>query len=324
MANIVLIPIKNVLLQEHYKTNRSMVRYKISAFIVIILWSFFLFMACDPSQREKTSKENNMAFDTIEVKKQYFLDDNPQNPSCNISLFFVFPSDSDKASQKEIQRIFVKGVFGMTYDSLSPSMSASEYVRNYMDNYKLDAKIYREHTSHVGKTNDGVIHHENEHDEEEVLPKIFYSYYETLSDSIIYNRDNILSFQVKQSNNKGGAMSYNSYRNYVINLKTATLITENDIFNPGYDMALRNIFINSLLNQNDVKTVAELEDLGYFGIEEIIPNKNFFVDDKGITYTFNKGEYSAYQLSAPVVFIPYSDIRSLLRTNTLVSKIAGL
>lgn len=301
-----------------------MIQYKISAFIAVFLSGFFLFTACNHSQGGKTSMDNNVVFDTIALNEQYFLDEKPSNPSCNIALHFVYPSQTNKPLPEQLQKLFVKSIFGITYDSLSPSDAAKEYVQNYIDNYKKDAKLYREHAGSAAKSDMETLYHENEHDDEETLPKIFYSYYEILSDSIVFNRDNIISFQVKQSNNKGGAMSYNSYRNYVINFKTGTLMSENEIFNPGYDVALRTLFVNSLLNQNNVKTVSELEELGYFGIDEIVPNKNFLIDDKGITYTFNKGEYSAYQLSAPVVFIPYNDIRSLLRTNTLVSKIAGL
>lgn len=101
-------------------------------------------------------------------------------------------------------------------------------------------------------------------------------------------------------------------------------MTESDLFNAGYDSALQSLIVTSLLDQNNVKTVSELEDLGFFGIQEIVPNKNFLLNEKGIIYTFNKGEYSAYQLDAPQVFIPYGAIRSLLKENTIVHKLAEL
>ena len=119
-------------------------------------------------------------------------------------------------------------------------------------------------------------------------------------------------------------MSYETVRNYVLNLSTSELMTEGDIFSAGYDMALRPVIQNALLEANGVKTIKELEDLGFFGIDEIVPNRNFLITDKGITYTFNKGEYSAYQLQVPEVFIPYSAIRSLLRDNSIASKLSRL
>ncbi len=129
---------------------------------------------------------------------------------------------------------------------------------------------------------------------------------------------------MKQSNNKDGAISYHSYRNFVLNLHTGNQVTENDIFNAGYDNALQSLIIHFLLDQHKVKTVSELEEIGFFGIQEIIPNRNFLLTEKGIIYTYNQGEYSAYQLEAPQVFISYDDIRSLLRENTIVYKLADL
>ncbi len=75
----------------------------------------------------------------------------------------------------------------------------------------------------------------------------------------------------------------------MINLNTGQQVTENEIFNAGYDIALQSLIIASLLDKNNVKTVEELEDLGYFGVLEIVPNKNFLLNDKGIIYTYNKG-----------------------------------
>ena len=164
----------------------------------------------------------------------------------------------------------------------------------------------------------------DEEHENELQSNIFYTYYESLSNKIHFNQSNLLSFQVNQSNNKGEAATYSSCNNFVINLKTGSLLTENDIFVPGYDVALQQLFANSLMQQNEVKSISDLEDLGYFGIQEIMPNRNFLINDEGITYTFNKGEYSAYPLSAPEVFIPFNELKMLLKPNTVVSKIAGL
>ncbi len=288
--------------------------------VFFMMIAVFGLSACNYSGRSSYNPKNDIDFDTIVVNEKYYLGNNANNDrhdtSCNISLRFVYPKNARDNRMQELQRMFVRFVFGTAYDSLLPHEAATQYVQNYIDNYKADAATYRKNVGGDDQPDAAALYGED------LNSPIFYSYYESLSDSITFNSYKVLSFQVKQSNNKGGAMSYKSYRNYVINLKTGKLITENDIFNPGYDTALRPLFINSLLKQNQVKGVKELEELGYFGMDEIMPNKNFLVGEKGITYTFNKGEYSAYQLNAPEIFIPYSDILSLLRENTVVYKLA--
>ncbi len=267
--------------------------------------------------------ENSVDFDTITRVERNYLEGDTANPYCDIRVEFVYPVRSSGTDVNTLQQFFVKSVFGVPYDTLAPSAAVQAYIQNYMENYTYDAKTYRESADDIMALNaliPGMDHPDGEH----AIEDIFYSYYETLSDSIAYNQYGVVAFQVKQSNNKGGATSYNSYRNYVINLHTGNQVTENEIFNAGYDTALQSLIITSLLDQNKVKTVNELEDIGFFGIQEIVPNKNFLLNDKGIIYTYNKGEYSAYQLDAPEVFIPYNAIRSLLRENTIASKLADL
>lgn len=297
--------------------------YSKTSVILLFFTTSLLLTSCNNTGRSMFKADNGLEYDTIAIVEQYHLDGDTSRPSCNINLFFVYPVKSRKMDAQELQKLFVQHVFGLSYDSLSPPNAAQKYVQSYIENYKNDASTYSETADEIAQLNAMIpdIHIE---DSEQAIENYYYSYFENLSDSIVYDKHDVLSFQVKQANSKGGADSYNSYRNYVVDLSDGTLLTENEIFNAGYDTALQSIFVTSLLEQNKVKSVSELEDLGFFGMEEMTPNRNFLINEKGITYTFNKGEYSAYQLKAPVVFIPYSAIRLLLRENTVVSKLADL
>ncbi|WP_298653313.1 RsiV family protein [uncultured Proteiniphilum sp.] len=299
------------------------VYHRMPVFILslIVLLSF---ISCNhQGGRSMFRAENSVGFDTVSMVERHHLDGDTANPHCDIRVEFVYPVSSNKMSVDMLQQFFIRNVFGVPYDTLAPSAAVQAYVLNYIGNYTADAKTYRESADEIRELNNliaGIDVSDSEHYTED----FFYSYYESLCDSIVYNRHGVLAFQVKQSNNKGGAASYDSFRNYVWNLNTGRQVTENDIFNAGYDTALQRIIITSLLEQADVKSVDELEDLGFFGVREIMPNHNFLLNDKGIIYTYNKGEYSAYQLDAPQVFIPYEAILSLLRENSVASKLANL
>lgn len=290
------------------------------SFFAAVLLSLLLF-SCNNNKKSLFKADNGIEFDTINIEKRYFLDNNPENPSCNLTLNFIYPKSTDNFDAQAAKSVFLRAVIGVSYDSLSVQEAVDGYVRNYIGNYKNDAEIYKVNKplqEHTNDTLDGLF---IAADDPGYLPEVFYSYYETLSDTIVYNQYGIISFQVRQTNNKGGRMSYETIKNYVLDLSSGELMSEGDIFSAGYDLALRPILQNALLEANDVKSIQELEDLGFFGVDEIMPNKNFLITDKGITYTFNKGEYSAYQLQVPQVFIPYPAVRSLLRENSIVSKL---
>lgn len=254
--------------------------------------------------KETPAHDNVIEFDTIYSTQNYHWDNDSTQPSCNLKLTFIYPKTyNDKAILDSLQQIFVSCFFDETYALFSPKDAVANYGKAYIENYKEDVKIFSENN--------------DEHDDREE----FFSYYETTANHITFNRGGVLSFQVTQSNYKGGASSYEFLNNYVVNLKTGKLITEDDIFKPGYEKLLTPIFRDYLIKSNKVQSINELEDLGYFGIEEMAPNDNFLLDNKGITYIFNKGEYSAYKLDAIKVFIPFNEIDLALKDDSPISQL---
>lgn len=296
---------------------------KLSRGLILFAAASLCFASCQNSDRDTRGIEKSADFDTIQVTKRSHLEENPANPFCDIQVEFVYPVHSMGVGPDTLQQFFIQNMFGEPYDHLPPREAVEAYVKNYIENYTYDAGTYRDAVSDMMEIN-ALIPGIDLTDGEHSVNESFYSYHETLSNSIVYNRRGIVSFQVEQSNNKGGATSYVAYRNYVVDVHNGRQVTESEVFRAGYDQALQNLIITSLLEQNGVKSVDELEDLGFFGINEIVPNKNFLLTDEGFIYTYNKGEYSAYQLDAPEVFIPYTAIRSLLREHTPAAKLADL
>lgn len=291
---------------------------------ILILLILIVIISCNNNGTSKFRVDNDIEFDTIRTTKRHHIEGDSKNPYCDIRIEFVYPKNKKETDLKNIQQFFVKSMFGSSFEEMEPGQAVDAYVSNYFENYSKDADTYRGTVTDMNELNT-LIPGIDLHDSEHVMNDTFYSYFESLSDSITFNQYDIISFQVKQSNSKGEPNSfYVSYSNYVLNLNTENQILEGDIFIAGYDYAMQNIIITALIEQNEVETLEDLEDIGYFGVREIVPNKNFLIDDKGITYTFNKGEYSAYQIDAPEVFIPYNVIRQLLRENTIISKLANL
>lgn len=286
--------------------------------IYIYIIASLLLMSCNGAKNSKFRADNGIVFDTIVVDKQFFFKNDSTKPSCSIHIKFVHPVSSKYGDLDSLQRIFIKRFFGPAYDSLNVQTAVDKYVANFVASYEEDVATFQKTLNSSGS--DDIFAPVFSHDEDvSQVSEKYYSYKEELSDSIFYNAHGVLSFQVKQCNNKGNAVTFDSYQNYNIDLNRLEIITEDDIFTAGYDTALQPIFQASLMEQNSVDNLVDLADIGYFGVDEIVPNRNFMINDKGITYVFNKGEYSAYQLDAPVVFIPYQLIKSLLRENTTVS-----
>ena len=255
---------------------------------------------------EKRISENNIQFDSLLVEKTYHFFDVDTNPKCSLHINFVYPVNySNKEVLDQIQQQFVSDFFGNEYANLMHEEASEQYTDNFIKNCKEAEKYF-------------AIEMEN-HEME--IDEIWYVNEESITDEIVYNRNDLLSFVVCKAYYYGGAQGGHNYANRIIDLKTGRRITEDEIFIDDYHGDLTKIIIDAIALSNNVE-IAELENIGFFNLEEIYPNNNFYVDETGITYTYNEYEIAAYIVGPVSVQIPYENIRHLLRRECPVSELA--
>ena len=267
--------------------------------VVLFLISVFV-SGCNIGTKKTT--DNDVTFDSISVDKTYHLLENPENPNCNLQINFTYPAKYDnKDILKKIQQQFVYSYFGDGYENLSPEEATAKYTEDYLNNYKDLEDEYKAEVAKADETPVGA----------------WFSYFEMSSDDIAYNKNDILSYTVNFENYTGGAHGAHSFTNHVIDMKTGNLIKEDDIFIEGFQEDLAQILIDRI-----AKHPKELENIGFFSIDEIFPNGNFLIDDNGITYTFNEYEIAAYVVGATNVHLPYEEIQYLLKKESPIAHLA--
>ena len=272
--------------------------------VVLFLISVFV-SGCNIGTKKTT--DNDVTFDSISVDKTYHLLENPENPNCNLQINFTYPAKYDnKDILKKIQQQFVYSYFGDGYENLSPEEATAKYTEDYLNNYKDLEDEYKAEVATADETPVGA----------------WFSYFEMSSDDIAYNKNDILSYTVNFENYTGGAHGAHSFTNHVIDMKTGNPIKEDDIFIEGFQEDLAQILIDRIAKQNTVENPKELENIGFFSIDEIFPNGNFLIDDNGITYTFNEYEIAAYVVGATNVHLPYEEIQYLLKKESPIAHLA--
>lgn len=255
----------------------------------------------------KKLKENDIRFDTMAVKESYHMKNMETNPGCSLQINFLFPVEyQNQDVLKAVQQQFIKAFMGDDYMQFSPREAVTQYVENYLNDFKKRETDFE---------SDMEEHGSEPQDE-------WYSSYEILSDSICYNQNDLLSWVVSKKYDTGGAHDAHSYANRVIDLKTGERVTEAAVFIEDYQDDLAKIIVDAIALYNNVDKASDLENIGFFNINEIYPNKNFYVDEVGITYTFNEYEIAAYVVGATSVRIPYEKIRHLLRKESPIAHIA--
>ncbi|MDH6343517.1 hypothetical protein M2480_001870 [Parabacteroides sp. PFB2-12] len=275
-------------------------------FVGILCLLGMLTTGCQTGTRKNA--ENDIKFKTIDIEKTYHLLNNPDNPNCDFHLNFTYPTEyGDKATLEKLQSLFVFSHFGEAYETLSPEEAAEKYTKDYLEMYKELEEYFKEELKSA--------------DEEAVGS--WYGYFETSNNEVVYNKGGFLSFVVSYENYTGGAHGAHTVRNHLIDLERMEFLKEEDVFVENFENALAQLLVEEITANNKLTDSKELEDIGFFSVEEIYPNDNFYADEEGITYTFNEYEIAAYVVGATQVKLPYAKIKHLLQKESpLLSIIA--
>ena len=281
--------------------------------LAAILLCLTAISGCKSKKAIDTEAENDIKFDSITVDEKYYLLGDTTNPYCTLESNFIFPTEyKDIEILSKLNRYFMESFFGIDAFSdrdtslITPEQAMKAYVQKYIDDYKdLESDFLTDF----------------EVSGEKPSQESWYAYYEASSNEILYNKCDLISFTVSVEYYTGGAHGGYGYNNHVLSLKTGEEVYETDIFIEDYQDSLANIIIYTLAGNNNLTNPEELENEGFFNIDEIYPNGNFYLDEKGITYTFNVYEIAPFALGKTDIFLPYEKIRHLLKKNSPIAPI---
>lgn len=128
----------------------------------------------------------------------------------------------------------------------------------------------------------------------------------TLYGSFSGEYDKYICYEVFENEFFGGAHGMDTMRAYVFNKDTGALVTEEDLFVPGYER---------LLSERMAKALREDlgEDFEYVSEEGIAPNGNFILDQDGISYIFNPYEIASYAMGTLTATVSWDDLQDILK-----------
>ena len=255
--------------------------------------------------------DNPVVFNSIQVEETYPINGNQSGLSCNLQISFVFPDSSQSEQLTEaIQAIFIEKMYGDSFISLSPQKATENYTQQYMEAFKQfksaiheDQETYELENKYADETG--------------------YAYYTRLKNAVVFNQNNFISFSVESLVYEGGAHSSQNIDGYVLNLETGLLLQEEDFAGAYYRNNVSKILAQKIAKNNDLTNPADLENLGYNRAEDIVPNNNFTIDKKGITYYFNENEIAGTMVGLTKVFIPYEEINIYMKKDSPISSLSN-
>lgn len=271
--------------------------------VAMLFTGIALFVTCTESGGGRRSAR--IDFDSIVVKQRMpLLQENDTTlPFAQAEVTFIYPLKfRDAESLTRLQQIFVGTFFGDTAaDTLSPREAVNRYMEEYTTRYgALSNNFYEDKARLNGEV------------------PAWYWYTMSNRNKILFQNDSLLSYAVEYSDYEGGA--HGSYRiTYVnIDLNDLTTLSEEDLFVPDYFKPLTEKIVHQLMKKYAAGEPDSLLMRGFFTLEDIMPNNNFWLDGEGIHYSYNQYEIAPYSMGVINVTIPYSELTDILLPDGII------
>ncbi len=214
-------------------------------------------------------------------------------------------SAGDGARLDSLQRLFAAYVLE-SGDTLSLQDAMRQVVVNSMHQYDFMEE----------PINDDVAAEVAEADELTTL-----KYVTSTRVTPIYNKNGVVTFERVDVVKKNDKVTAVTHRYYSFDVETQTYIDVNRLFRDDAVADVCQLLKQQLLKQNNATGNEQLNDLGYFNVENITVTPNFYFDDNGVTWSYLPNELAVEAVGEPKITIPYADLESSLCDNSIIERL---
>lgn len=265
----------------------------------ILLTSLAVSICCCSTKKDKKVESDDMhypssvyTFDTTG-----HANSKPENPNFNYSYKLEIPNDGVSPCADSIR--------------MSIIASATGYKKRDLDEAK---KAKLEDMIHVDE-------------EEEAGFKEMFGSTETpwsfnCEASCSFEDEDVYCSMFKFSSYEGGAHGFYSTKYELWDKAKAQRIVFEDIFDENSVEKLSSMIVDTLCKMMNVKKPEDLTETGILDVKDIHPNNNISIDNESLTFNYTPYEIAAYAVGEIGVKFSFEDIKSLLKTDSPIYKIA--
>ena len=243
---------------------------------------------------------DTLSFALYENEEKYHINNDTTMPACLFSIDMVYPDNyPNNAKLKQIQKYFVKTIFGEEYQNFAPKLAAEKYMQNYIDTYKKDMSQYSHSKKDIGA---------------------WMNYELSMGSRSLYNNHDIWSYELSTYMFTGGAHGIYTTIYQTFDLQKGKSLLLNDLINEKDRTHVDEMLRKQLANDLNLKSVNELS-LKDYSPENIVATDNFYVGENGITWLYNPYDIAPYYLGQTRITLPYSALSSYLMPECPVKRI---
>ena len=139
--------------------------------------------------------------------------------------------------------------------------------------------------------------------------------------SPIYNKNDVVTFERVDVVKKNDKVTSVTHRYYSFDVETQSYIGVSSLFNDDAVADVCQLLKQQLLKQNNATGNEQLNDLGFYNVENITVTSNFYFDDNGVTWSYLPNELAVEAVGEPKITIPYGDLEPTLSDNSIIKRL---
>jgi len=275
--------------------------------LVIMLSITALTLSCSNTSKGNAS-DGKLA---VAVKTQQLSDNSSFTMSngerCTIAseASIDYPASSSGASVDSLQRLFAAYVLE-SGDTLSLQEAMRQVVANSMHQYDfMNGPLSDAEAAEATQSAD--------------LTSLHYATSTRITP--IYNKNGVVTFERVDVVKKNDKVSSVTHRYFSFDVQSCSYIDINSMLREDAIPDVCQLLKAQLLKQNNAKGNEQLNDLGYFNVENITVTRNFYFDDAGVTWSYLPNELAVEAVGEPRITIPYTDLEPYLCEESIIERL---
>ncbi len=207
----------------------------------------------------------------------------------------------NESGDKDISSVYNKYLLNLKNDSITGENAVITYVKKILDFYKTPAEnIPSELEDETEKVSKYEINHN-------ITP--------------IFNSCNIFCVMKNTNMKKDGNSTIETNNYFSFNTSNCSRINIMDIIKDEYSTDINNLLKDRLMQQEGVGNQSQLIDLGYFNIDNLSINNNFFFKDNKIVFAYEPYEIACLQVGEVCIALEIDELTPYIKENSILSKL---
>lgn len=231
-----------------------------------------------------------------------FVKSNGERCAIYADASILYPKTfKDKAHTEQLQRMF------------------AAFVLNAPDSVSMDDAMHATVSNSLHQYDFVVQWPEEDEDDMRDTPPV-YKYNTTTTVTVQFNQKDIITFCKTEVIKKNDKVTSVTHRYYSFDLVGMSYVDLHQLFREDAMAEVTQLLRAQLLEQNKVTNDDQLNDLGYFNVDNLSVTRNFFFDDKGMTWSYLPSQLAVDAIGEPQISLTYEKLMPLCNDNSLINR----